>query len=134
MAINKQGIITSLNPAAERLTRLTKEGALGRFWMDVIIPTGLLEVVRSGRPEFGVKFQESGRQLNKELRTIVASFYDGKEDIIHLALYYLGKNDKRHGFEKVFSSQAVQPMGVMTDVLKACDFSKKRKLTLRLIH
>ncbi|KGP75645.1 diguanylate cyclase [Desulfosporosinus sp. Tol-M] len=62
LAINRQGIITSLNPAAERPTRSTKEGAVGRFLTDVIIPTGLLRVVRSGIPEFGVKFQVGGRQ------------------------------------------------------------------------
>ncbi|MHB8074945.1 sigma 54-interacting transcriptional regulator [Desulfosporosinus fructosivorans] len=116
LAINRQGIITSLNPAAERPTRSTKEEAIGRFLSDVIIPTGLLEVVRSGIPEFGAKFQvgrrlyisnrtpiikdgevigavgvfqdvsemekvlqelQSVKQLNEELRTTVASSYDG---------------------------------------------------------
>ncbi|GAB6154780.1 sigma-54-dependent Fis family transcriptional regulator [Desulfosporosinus burensis] len=62
LAINKQGIITSLNPAAEKPTRSTKEEAVGRFLTDVIIPTGLLEVVRSGIPEFGKKFQVGRRQ------------------------------------------------------------------------
>jgi PAS domain S-box-containing protein len=62
LAINKQGIITSLNPAAEKPTRSTKEEAVGRFLTDVIIPTGLLEVVRSGIPEFGIKFQVGRRQ------------------------------------------------------------------------
>ena len=116
LAINRQGVITSLNPAAERPTRSTKEEAVGRFLTDVIIPTGLLEVVRSGIPEFGAKFQvgrrlyisnrtpiikdgevvgavgvfqdvsemekvlqelQSVKQLNEELRTTVASSYDG---------------------------------------------------------
>jgi len=62
ISINRQGIITSLNPAAEKPTRTTKEEAVGRFLNDVIIPTGLLEVVRSGIPEFGTKFQV-GRNL-----------------------------------------------------------------------
>ena len=116
LAINRQGVITSLNPAAEKPTRSTKEEAVGRFLTDVIIPTGLLEVVRSGIPEFGTKFQvgrrqyisnrtpiikdgevvgavgvfqdvseiekvlqelQSVKQLNEELRTTVASSYDG---------------------------------------------------------
>ncbi|AET66866.1 PAS domain S-box [Desulfosporosinus orientis DSM 765] len=68
IAINKQGIITSLNPAAERPTRSTKEEAVGRFLNDVIIPTGLLDVVRSGIPEFGAKFQV-GRRLYISNRT-----------------------------------------------------------------
>lgn len=61
ISINKQGIITSLNPAAERPTRAIKEEAVGRFLNDVIIPTGLLEVVRNGIPEFGAKFQVGKR-------------------------------------------------------------------------
>lgn len=116
LAINRQGIITSLNPAAEKPTRSTKEEAVGRFLSDIIIPTGLLEVVHSGIPEFGTKFQvgrrqyisnrtpiikdgevvgavgvfqdvseiekvlqelQSVKQLNEELRTTVASSYDG---------------------------------------------------------
>lgn len=116
IAINRQGIITSLNPAAERPTRSTKEEAVGRFLNDVIIPSGLLEVVRTGIPDFGTKFQvgrrqyisnrtpiikdgevvgavgvfqdvseiekilqelRSVRQLNEELRTTIASSYDG---------------------------------------------------------
>ncbi|KJS48275.1 MAG: diguanylate cyclase, partial [Peptococcaceae bacterium BRH_c23] len=68
LAINKQGIITSLNPAAERPTMSTKEKAVGRFLNDIIIPTGLLEVVRSGIPEFGTKFKV-GRRLYISNRT-----------------------------------------------------------------
>jgi len=116
LAINKQGIITSINPAAERITRVPKEKAIGSFMNDVMIPTGLLDIVRSGIPEFGIKFQrgrrlfitnrtpilkdgevlgavgvfqdvseiekvmqelKSVKQLNEELRTIIASSYDG---------------------------------------------------------
>ncbi|AFM40818.1 PAS domain S-box [Desulfosporosinus acidiphilus SJ4] len=116
IAINKQGIITSLNPAAERPARATKEEAVGRYLTDVIIPSGLLDVVRSGIPDFGTKFQVGRRQyisnrtpivrdgevvgavgvfqdvseiekvlqelrtvkqLNEELRTTIASSYDG---------------------------------------------------------
>lgn len=68
ISINKQGIITSLNPAAERPTRAIKEEAVGRFLNDVIIPTGLLEVVRNGIPEFGAKFQV-GRRMYISNRT-----------------------------------------------------------------
>lgn len=62
LAVNKQGIITSLNPAAEKPTRSTRAEAVGKFLTDVIIPTGLLEVVRSGVPAFGIKFQVGRRQ------------------------------------------------------------------------
>lgn len=62
IAINKQGIITSLNPAAEKPARATRQEAVGRFLNEVIVPTGLLDVVRTGIPEFGVKFQVGRRQ------------------------------------------------------------------------
>ncbi len=62
LAINKHGIITSLNPAAEKPTRSSKVEAVGKFLTDVIVPTGLLDVLRSGVPEFGVKFQVGRRQ------------------------------------------------------------------------
>ena len=62
LAINKHGIITSLNPAAEEPTRSTQKEAVGSFLNDVVIPTGLLDVVRSGVPEFGVKFKVGKRQ------------------------------------------------------------------------
>ncbi|MCB8817147.1 sigma-54-dependent Fis family transcriptional regulator [Desulfosporosinus shakirovi] len=68
LSINKQGIITSLNPAAEKPTRTTKEEAVGRFLNDIIIPTGLLEVLRNGIPEYGAKFQV-GRRLYISNRT-----------------------------------------------------------------
>jgi PAS domain S-box-containing protein len=62
IAINKQGIITSLNPAAEKPAKTTREEAVGRFLNEVIVPTGLLNVVRTGIPEFGIKFQVGKRQ------------------------------------------------------------------------
>jgi len=62
IAINKQGIITSLNPAGEAPTRSSRKEAVGRFLNDVIIPTGLLEVVRTGIPEFGIRFRVGKRQ------------------------------------------------------------------------
>ena len=68
LAINGQGIITSLNPAAEKPTSSTKEQAVGRFLNDIILPTGLLEVVQSGLAEFGSKFQV-GRRLYISNRT-----------------------------------------------------------------
>ncbi len=62
VAINKQGIITSLNPAAEGPTRSTRDKAVGRSLNDVIIPDGLLDMVRTGIPQFGVKFQVGKRK------------------------------------------------------------------------
>lgn len=62
LAINKQGIITSLNPAAERPTRFTGKEAVGRLLNEVVIQTGLLNVVSTGVPEFGIKFEVGKRK------------------------------------------------------------------------
>lgn len=62
LAINKQGIITFLNPAAEEPIRSTREEAVGRLLNEVVIPTGLLDVVRTEIPEFGVKFKVGKQQ------------------------------------------------------------------------
>ncbi len=43
LSIDAKGRITSINPAAERMARTTKEEALGRFLTDVVVPSGLLE-------------------------------------------------------------------------------------------
>ncbi|MHB1419928.1 MAG: sigma-54 interaction domain-containing protein [Bacillota bacterium] len=57
LAIDTQGIITSFNPAAEKLSHRTREDAIGKFIADVVVPTGLLDVVRTGLPQFGTKYQ-----------------------------------------------------------------------------
>ncbi|WP_025950360.1 sigma-54-dependent Fis family transcriptional regulator [Geobacillus thermocatenulatus] len=49
LSIDAKGRITSINPAAERMARTTKEEALGRFLTDVVVPSGLLDVVRTGQ-------------------------------------------------------------------------------------
>jgi len=120
VSINKDGIITTFNPAAERITRRSKSEAIGKFLADVVIPTGLLEILETGKPKFGerlpVKYSigtriyvsnrspiiedgkvvgavgifqdisemefishelESVKELNKELKALIESSYDG---------------------------------------------------------
>jgi PAS domain S-box-containing protein len=48
ISIDAEGRITSINPPAEKMARTTKEEAIGRFLTDVVIPSGLLDVVRTG--------------------------------------------------------------------------------------
>jgi len=120
VSINKDGIITTFNPAAEKITRRSRKEAIGKFLADVVIPTGLLEILETGEPKFGerlpVKYSigtriyvsnrspivedgkvvgavgifqdiseiefishelESVKELNKELKALIESSYDG---------------------------------------------------------
>jgi PAS domain S-box-containing protein len=59
IAIDKQGIVTIFNHAAEEITRRKKSEALGRHLSQVIIPLGLLDVLATGRGElhkFSVRY------------------------------------------------------------------------------
>ena len=49
IAVNIEGIITMMNPAAERLGAVRKEDALGQFITDVFPPDGLLRVLQTGQ-------------------------------------------------------------------------------------
>ncbi|MDD3653221.1 MAG: sigma 54-interacting transcriptional regulator [Desulfotomaculaceae bacterium] len=120
VSINKEGIITTFNPAAEKITRRSRKEAIGKFLADVVIPTGLLEILETGEPKFGerlpVKYSigtriyvsnrspiiengevvgavgifqdiseiefisnelETVKELNKELKAVIESSYDG---------------------------------------------------------
>ena len=52
ISINNDGIITTFNPAAEKMTRRSKNEAIGRYLSDVVIPTGLLNVLKTGEPKY----------------------------------------------------------------------------------
>jgi PAS domain S-box-containing protein len=49
LSIDASGKITAINPPAERMAKTTKEKAIGKFLTDVVLPAGLLEVVRTGK-------------------------------------------------------------------------------------
>lgn len=53
VSISKDGIITTFNPAAEKITRRSRKEAIGKFLADVVIPTGLLEILETGEYKFG---------------------------------------------------------------------------------
>lgn len=52
IAINKEGIITTFNPAAEKITWRNRGEAVGKPLAEVIIPTGLIEVLETGEKQF----------------------------------------------------------------------------------
>lgn len=56
IAVDKDGIVTIFNSAAEKITRRTKSQALGRHLSQVIIPQGLLDVLREGKAQRHYKF------------------------------------------------------------------------------
>ncbi len=76
VAINQDGIVTSFNPAAERMTRRYRQDVVGKYLADVIIPTGLLEVVRTGGTQFGERF-------NVEFSSGLRTYISNRSAIIH---------------------------------------------------
>lgn len=62
VAIDEGGRITMFNPAAERMARRTREQALGSYLTEVVVPSGLLDVVKTGQPQFSTKYQVGKRK------------------------------------------------------------------------
>lgn len=56
IAIDRQGMVTIFNEAAEKITRRKKEQAMGKHLSEVIIPLGLLDILRSGEGQLSHKF------------------------------------------------------------------------------
>lgn len=61
VAIDAFGTITSFNPAAEQISGVSREEAIGKYISDVLKPKGLLEVVRSGQPRLSEKYRVGRR-------------------------------------------------------------------------
>jgi len=56
IAINKEGRVTAYNRAAEEIIWRKKEDAIGKHLSKVIIPQGLLDVLKTGEQELAHKF------------------------------------------------------------------------------
>jgi len=56
VSIDKDGIISSFNLAAERITRRKKSEALGQHLSEVVIPCGLLDILENGNYQSHYKF------------------------------------------------------------------------------
>jgi len=56
VAIDENGIVTMFNQAAEKITRREKSEAIGRHLSEVIVPQGLLDVLREGLYQSHLKF------------------------------------------------------------------------------
>ena len=57
VVINSDGMITSFNRAAERFTKVSRERAIGRHVLDVLVPLGLMETLKTGESEYSQKFR-----------------------------------------------------------------------------
>ncbi|WP_260287214.1 sigma 54-interacting transcriptional regulator [Peribacillus aracenensis] len=76
-SIDKNGLFTSLNPAAEKIIGIKKEDANGHLLSDVVVHTGLLEVLRTGESHFAKKL-EVGRRKYITTRTPIMEGTDIK--------------------------------------------------------
>ncbi len=61
VVINSEGIITSFNRAAETLTKLPRDKAMGRHVLDVLVPLGLMEILQTGMSEYSQRFKVGRR-------------------------------------------------------------------------
>lgn len=61
VAIDEFGKITAFNKAAEKFTWRKQREALGGSLADVILPTGLLDVVKTGLPQFDFRIEAYNR-------------------------------------------------------------------------
>lgn len=56
LVINKEGVITGFNVAAERISKLKREKIIGKKLSEVNLPKGLLEVVQTGKSHIMERF------------------------------------------------------------------------------
>lgn len=75
IAIDANGKITLFNPAAERMSRVASQNALGNYYNEVLVPTGLMDVMKTGQTQLSVKYQLGRRKYITNRSPIVQ---DGK--------------------------------------------------------
>lgn len=74
MSVNIEGHITMMNPAAEKISGVAKDKAIGNFITDVVPPRGLLRVLQTGKGHVE-KYQVGKRWYISHREPI----YDGKQ-------------------------------------------------------
>lgn len=88
IAIDRKGIITIWNQAAENLTTLKKTDVIGKFINDIIPESQLLNIAESGRSEYGIRLTVGDKSFitnrapiikNDEIAGAVAVLYDVSE-------------------------------------------------------
>jgi PAS domain S-box-containing protein len=73
LSIDLEGKITAINPPAEKMAMTSKEKAIGKFLTDVVTPSGLLNVIRTGKGH--TEKYRVGRRMYLTHRT---PLYDGE--------------------------------------------------------
>lgn len=113
LAINKDGIITIFNKAAERLTGIKSEDALNKLVVDVVPDTRLMHVINTGEPELN-KQQKLGdimiitsrmpiREENGQIIGAVAIFRD-ITDFLDLAAQITNLKEIQSMLEAIFNA------------------------------
>ncbi|WP_170206534.1 sigma 54-interacting transcriptional regulator [Psychrobacillus lasiicapitis] len=74
ISINLEGLITSINEQAEKMALTTKEIAIGKFLNDVVSPSGLLNVLQTGK-----RATEKYRVGNRLYLTHRSPIYENKK-------------------------------------------------------
>ena len=101
VAIDHKGIITIWNQAAQNITGLTQDAIVGRYINEIIPESELLDIVESGRSEYGIKLSIGNRLFitnrapiikNDEITGAVAVLYDISElENVSRELEYVGR-------------------------------------------
>ncbi|MCL6478873.1 MAG: sigma 54-interacting transcriptional regulator [Peptococcaceae bacterium] len=73
LVVNQLGEVTLINEAGERLLGVNREEALGKPVLDLFPTSGLVNVLRTGRPEIGMKIVIKGRTLISNRSPLVYS-------------------------------------------------------------
>lgn len=63
IAVDKNGCVTIINPAAEKMIGIKARDGIGRHITDIIPTTNLLEVLETGEPMFNQKFEMNGKMF-----------------------------------------------------------------------
>lgn len=86
IAINNQGIVSLYNQSAEKITRRPKSYAMGRHLSEVIIPQGLLDVLKEGKCQSQHKISITYTNGDRTYVTNRSLIYENKIYILELTL------------------------------------------------
>ncbi len=62
VAIDADGKITLFNPAAERISKVSRRKAMGNYYNDVLAPSGLMDVINTGQTQLSVNYKLGKRK------------------------------------------------------------------------
>lgn len=104
IAINKDEIITIFNKAAEKLTQINAENAIGKSVSDVILTTRLPLVLKSGKAELN----QIQSLLDTEIITNRKPVYNDKGDIIGAIAVFRSISEVKSLVEKITNLKEIK--------------------------